>query len=362
MMSDNWDDFWRYYHRWQASGDRVRLAMADLIHEGFRWQETDPERSFATFTRGRDEAIRLDEPWWVLFFEDWRLTALTSYVKDYTRALPLAMELMVKLESPIYRNHDWRNGILTDVLYTYVRTDPVGFQAEIERGFRHLDAEIPPGPVVDRHVLLNRQRTFLIALERWQEAFDQAEMSLALVDQDPEESTHTWYNAWILFDLCEICHALDKPDLVIVYAEHLAEVSKHGEQLRRTLAWAWCWRAVAERTLGDNNGAIRSLHKGVQSLNGLECRDEICANPIAIFHELAGEVRTALTVRDRELACIVGQGWLHRESGIHLQRCRLLSTLGELTQSDVDAAHLAVAKLRVPERFLGKLATIVASK
>ncbi len=104
--------------RWRQSSDLVRLALVNLYDRGFNCQENDPEGSFTLFTRGRDEAIRLNEPWWVWFFEDWRLAAISSYVSDFTRAQPLAMELMARLGAEPGRAVAQRNSILTNALYT----------------------------------------------------------------------------------------------------------------------------------------------------------------------------------------------------------------------------------------------------
>ena len=68
-MSDHWDEYERRVRLFQQAGDRERLELPRLYHEGWACHETDPERSVALCTRGRDEARRLSEPWWELFFE-----------------------------------------------------------------------------------------------------------------------------------------------------------------------------------------------------------------------------------------------------------------------------------------------------
>jgi hypothetical protein len=250
-MSERWDEFNRRVGLWQQSGDSERLALTALYHQGFGCQENDPESSFTLFTRGRDEAIRLNEPWWVLFFEDWRLTAISSYVMDFARAQPLAMELLVRLNSEQGCAGHQRHSILINVLYTYINVDPIGYRDQIERGFEHLDGQILAGPVSERFVLNHRWISYLSASERWGEAHDLAIRSLALVQEAREAHTRVWHGAWALSLLCRICDELGKADELAGHAEHLAELSSKNQQLRRTQADACLWRAVMQRANAD---------------------------------------------------------------------------------------------------------------
>ena len=351
-MSDQYDEYYRWVNLWAAAGDRERLQLTDIFHEAFACHETDTDRSFALFTRGRDEAARLHEPWWVLFFECWRLTSLTSHSGDVGRALPLAMQLMVQFNSPIGRGHDWRNAILVEVLNTYLSIDPVGYREEIERGFAHLDGEIL---LADRYVFNYRRVAYHIATDRWDTALDLALRALAEANQAPDPSTRIWHEAWTLFQLCSIYNALGNMDLLAAHAEHMAELSRGHLQLRRTQAAGLFWLAVTERTAGKEKSATSHFHKGIRMLRRVVTRDMICADPIAKYHELGADYRTALKVRERELAEVAKRGLRHDECDIHVKRCRLLALLNELTPADLDAARQATGKLRVPEGFLNKL-------
>ncbi len=233
-MSDQRDEFWRLYQ------------------ESWACHETDPERSVALLTRGRDEARRLNEPWWDLFFESWRLTSLTSHIMDFTRSLPLAMELMVRFSTPEGRAHtEWLNA-LTNVLYTYTNVDPFGYRDEIERGFAYLDGEVPRGPVSGRFVLHHRWIAYLSETERWAEAYNLAMRSVSLSDQSRDARLRSWHGSWALYLLCRICDALGRTEELGDHADHLAELSEGHGQLRRARADAWIWRAVTRRPRGTS--------------------------------------------------------------------------------------------------------------
>lgn len=357
-MSDIWDELNRRVGLWQEAGDAERLALVDLYHKALRYRETEPEYQLALLTRCRDEAQRLGEPWWVLFFESWRLGTVTADLHDFARALPLAMELMVRFNRPEGLAHPRRIEILTNILYTYLEVDPVGYRDELEKGFAHLDGQIGRGPVADRFVLDYRRTEYLGAVERWDEAFELAHRSLALADRSGEPNAQTWHGAWALFLLCRICAALGHMDQVADHAEDMAERSEKSVELMRTRAGAWAWRAVAQRAAGEERAASRSFHRGMHCLKNLDARDEICADPIARYYELCGDFKAAVSVRDRELAVITKKGMLHRCCQVQIERCRLLSRAGEVTPSDLSKARLAAAQQRVPDWYLDKLARI----
>ena len=157
--------------------------MASLHHEAFACQETDPGASVAIFAHGRAEATSLSRA--VVGFVLRRLAAQCAShpLPRISSELPVAVELMVRISTAPGRSHQSRLSILTNVLYTYINIDPLGYADEIERGFAHLDAAIPTGPHSDRFVLNHRRVSYLVATERWDEAYDLSLLAFALADQ-----------------------------------------------------------------------------------------------------------------------------------------------------------------------------------
>ena len=356
-MSDVWTEFYRQVDHWRQAGDADRLKLADLYHEALRFRETEPEYQFELLTQARNEAQRLEEPWWILFYEYWRLSTLTADLHDFARAHPLAMELMVRFSSPEGRVHPERIGIYTCVLYTYLQVDPVGYRTALEQGFSSLDEQIAKGPVSNRFVLNYRWTEYLCQLQRWEEAYDRAQQFLALVDgSDP--GSRIWWECWVFFLLCGICDALGRVDELGGHAKDMAERSEKSTELMRTKASGWIWLAVAQRARGDERAAARSFHQGMHYLKDVAARDEICADAIARFYELGSDWKSALGVRDRELAVITKKGMLHRCCLVQIERCRLLARLGALTPTDISEAQQAAAKMQVPRWYLEKLARI----
>ncbi len=167
-----------------------------------------------------------------------------------------------------------------------------------------------------------------------------------------------WHGAWTLFLLCRTCHALGLRDELANHALYMLELSQKSTGLKRTLADAWLWWAVCQQGRGDVKGASSSFHNGMRHLKALDRHDEISAGPTAVYYELRGDWKAALGVRDRELADVTPRGMLHRSCMVQIERCRLLSLAGELTDSDLDKAREAAVLLRHPDWYLGKLGRI----
>ena len=350
-MSSSWYDNFMQNLAWEQAGDTDRVRLARFYQDGWAAQERNPELSFHLFTQGRDEARRLGEPWWELHYENWRLSALTSFLMDFARALPIAVELMLRFSTPEGLAHGDRPQVLDNVLYTYVNTDPPGFRADLEKGFAHLDGEIAPGPDPNRFVLYHRWRAYLIAVEDWEGVYAISLRSLALLGRLANGQSRAWHTAWALDQHCQTCHALGKLDELEGHADHLAEVSIQRGNLLRTEAAAAIWKAVARRAKGDEKAASAAFHRGMALLEDLDRRDSICADGVAAYHEAAGDLRAAIGVRDRELAEVAKKGMLHRSCQIQIERCRLRKQAGQLTLDDLEAARTTAGKLRVPEWY-----------
>jgi hypothetical protein len=358
-MAGRWDEYWRRIAEWQRAGDAERLALANSFQEAGRYRETNPELRLEMLTRGRAEAQRLNEPWWVLLFDAWRLQTLTSDLVDFTRALPLAMELMVTFNRTEHRAHYDRVSVLTDVLCCYVQVDPIGFSDELERGFAHLDDEVTREPAVERFLLDSRRMTYFGETERIQEAYDLALDSLARAERSTDRDLRIWHGAWTLYPLCYFCSTLGHAEQLKGYAEDMADRSANYPNLRRTEASAWLWLAIIARKAGDEQAASRAFHRGLSLLKGLTRGEEICAGQVATYYELGGDLQAAVGVLDRDLAFVTPRGMLHHTCRVHIARCRLLNAAGTLTPADVSQARQAAAKMRVPDWHLERLGRVV---
>lgn len=358
-MSDVWDEVSRRADVWYSRNDRERPRLLELFEQAMRFRETDPDRQFDLLTKARDEAQRLAEPWWILFFEKWRLDSICAGKHDFKRALPLAIELMTRFSGPEGNSHPFRDSIMALVLYVYAELDPFGYRDEIERGAEVLRARNDSSGDVENSLVSNyRQASYLIQTERLGEAYELAHQSLDIANyrQDP------WHGTWALFLLCRICHALQLPDEIATHSDVMVEQSSGVQNRLRTLADGWLWRAYAQLHKGDRKKASRSFQNGMRHLERVERRDEISAEPIATYYELLGNVKAAIGVREREIRDLMKSGSHHRAAIAHIERCRLLKLIGEITEDDIYRARDAATLLWQPTRYFEKLDRILASE
>ncbi|HVT79889.1 MAG TPA: hypothetical protein VHM90_04475 [Phycisphaerae bacterium] len=331
--------------------------MAALFQEGYRYRESDPERQLSYYTRCRDEARRLHEPWWELFFEHWRLSALTSDIGDFARALPLAMELLVRFTAPDAAAHPDAPMVQTDVLFSHAQVDPIGFADLLDKGFAALERQIGAGSLSTRLVFDYRWIQYLADVERLEEAHQRLQEHMARLDGcDP--GTLAWHRCWALFLACHVYDGMNQLDDVAGYAREMAELSEKGEHLMRTRASGWLWTAVCQRATGLANDAARSFRRGMRYLETLSVRDEICADSVARYYEVGNQWNAALGTRERELAAVASKGTLHRHCVLMIERCKLLSRAGTLTDADLLRARQCADRMRKPDWYLQKLAAI----
>jgi hypothetical protein len=353
-----WDSFFQRRREFVQANDQERLRMTDLHDEGFRCQETNPEESVALFTLGRQLAERLGEPWWVFFYDVWRTLAMTSYVEDYTRGLDLAVACVLQARKPQFADHAWRVAAFNTVLGCYLEIDPQGYAAEIQQTLDYLDTIIPPGPQDDRLVMLGRKRSFLAGLERWDEARAVALEQLALCDADTDHDDD-WYGLSPVSFLCWLAGRQEDWAAMAQYADLLEEWALPIHAAQEERCEAELWQAILSRRAGDDRAARRSQRSAVARMArlGIPC-DAFYLDALAQFHELGGNLANALRVRDKELAQFQGKGAHFRECEAHLKRCKLLARMARLRDSDLEAAHTAVKKLRRPQKYLTALDTL----
>jgi hypothetical protein len=347
-----WDWFFECRGRFARAGDRERFCLTQLHHEGFACQETDPDRSLAIFTEGSRLAERLGEPWWVLFYDVWRVIARTTYQRDFRDVLDLAVRCALDAGKPAFHGHPWRFATFNNLVTVYAGIDPAGYAAEIEKALAYLDREVPPGPGDDRYVMLGKRRSFLMDVGRIDEARQVALDHLALLGEEHHPSSVDWYSVNLLCDLCWISHRAGDWDAVAGYSRQAEEVARRVDEAQGELAESLTWQALLARRDGDEARARRFCRSATARMARLRLppRPEYF-DALALYHEQGGDLAAALRVRDRELEAVRGRGRLADEFTALIKRCRLLAVLGKLAEADLAVAHAAAGKLRRPAPY-----------
>jgi hypothetical protein len=360
-MSAIWD--WFDEFEWEAhrDGDVERARLGELHRQAYRFRESNPDRALALYAEGRLLAVRLREPWWVLYYDQQRVHALLHFKQDYRDVLDLAVRNTLEVRKPAYVHFPRRLLIHGDLVSAYLGIDPIGHADAIRQALAHLDREVPADGD-ERYLVLGSQRQFALDLGQLDEAeaCGRRSLGLAAEDSDPGRAQH--FLVFTYSAMAEV--AWRRGDWAA-----LAEAARLGEEMTRQvghqveLAGFFLWQALLERRAGGEEKAMRHYRQAGQRIARLGMPpDSSYRDAESAFHEQAGHLDLALAVRDAELGQLRDRGRLFREASSHVKRCRLLGQLGRLTASDLSAARAAAERLREPGWALRELARLEAAR
>ncbi len=349
-----WDWIEEFAAEANANGDEERLRLWEIQMRAFNHGKENPDLMLAALDEGRALAQQLNEPWWVLHFDHWRLQALLHYKLDYRDVLDLAVRATLEARKPSFAQLPQRICLHEDLIYSYLGIDPLGNADAIRAALDYMRTEVTED-LDCRYCVQNCRTEFALLRGALAEAEESARVTLAMADEDVHRGTAEHHAAYAHCDLCEIAHRRQDWDA-------LREWSTEGETLaRRTdehlkVAEFLLWQALLARRDGDEELARRHLRRAlsrsrrVRSLPGTAYYNVLCA-----YHELGGELDRALEVRDLELRRLEGKGRLHDETRCRVKRCRLLGQLGRPLDVELAEARTAARRLRDPGPHLEEL-------
>jgi hypothetical protein len=356
---DVWDWVDDFERQARARGDDRRLRLVSLHPEAYEHRETNPDRALALFEEGRRLACALREPWWVLFYDHWRATALMHFKRDLRHVLDLVVQTTLEVRKPLYERHPLRLAVFDDLVAAYLCIDPRGYAPAIAEALRYLEEEVP-AEGEPRYMLLARQRAFAFELGMLDEALALARRALALADTDPDARLALHHNVFTYATLCKVAQRKGDWDALGENAragEEHARRRGHKLELAQFLVWRALW-ARHERAEEEARRRVRQATAQVARL-GMP-PTEAYHDALAAFYELAGDLPAALEVRRRQLADLAGKGHLAVEADCRIKTCRLLASMGLPTQEEAEGARGAVARLRAPEWYWGELQKALA--
>ena len=85
----------------RAAGDEGRLRMMSLHSSAQTCLESDPERALDLLRDARALAVQIDEPWWVLLIDHWRLQVRLHYTFDFREVLDLAVRATLEAQAGV---------------------------------------------------------------------------------------------------------------------------------------------------------------------------------------------------------------------------------------------------------------------
>src|SRR5437764_6311824 len=137
---------WNWIHefadRAEEEGDEERVRLWELQQQAFIHGKNNPEMMLAALDEGRALAQQLNEPWWVLHFDHWRLQCLMHYQLDYRPVLDIAVRAALEARKPAYAHLPQRICLHEDLIYGYLGIDPLGNAAAIEKALDFMAREV----------------------------------------------------------------------------------------------------------------------------------------------------------------------------------------------------------------------------
>jgi hypothetical protein len=349
---------WTWIHEFEMQarvrGDRERVRLSQLHGEAYAQRQNDPDRMFGLMEEGRRLAVRLREPWWVLFYEHWKLETLIYYKDDYREVIDLAVKATLETRKPVYDNYPLRFGIWCNLVAAYLCVDPRGHEEAVREALEYLRVQVPPEGG-DRYLLQARRHWFAYEMGRLEEAHELALEELALADSDPDRHTARHHEVDTYKALCWIAYRRgDWPALAACAAT--GEERSRSIGYRYELALFLLWQALCSRRAGRPEQAKRLVRQGTAQMARLgQPPGESYYDALANYHELSENTEAAWAVREQELKTTLGKGQLAYECLVRLKRVRLLVARGLPAEEEIQAARASLARLRAPGWYEGEL-------
>jgi hypothetical protein len=348
-----WD--WVNEYRMQAeeAGDDDRVRLTLLLDDAWQYKETNLDQAAAILKEGRRQAQELGERKWELFYDHWYLQLRIHYMADFHDILDLAVKATLEASKPQFGDFPQRICLHEDLIYSYVKIDPLGYESLIEQALDYMQREVTPD-LECWYCTEGCRMLFETHRENLDAARDAGLRLLAMSAQ----SGQTHYAEAAFVDLCPIAYRQHDFTTLGEWAQAGEDVSRRLDRKHRVAEFQM-WQAVVARHNHDEPTANRFARSAVARMSRLDIPPtEVYFEALTGFHERGENWSDALRVVEAHLETIHGKGQQAREADCQLQRCRLLKKLGQPLGAAMTAAKEAAVKLRKPERVLREIEKI----
>ena len=345
-----WDWIYDDYHNAYQSQDQGRMDLLDRYRAASPLFQSDPDQALALLTEGRYAAEQMNAPWFVLFYDHWRLQVLIHHKRDYVASMDLAIRATVAARKPSFADFPQRLCLHEDLINTYAGTDPTGYADAIEKALDYMQSEVGPDAEC-RFCLQGLRADFYRDTGRLDEA--QQIVSRHIAHCEAERNYHHLCEAYL-----SQCHlSFQRGDLdTLLEAAKEGETTARRENKRRVMAEHIAWQAFVSRRHGKNAEAKRLLRlaTNVQSRMGSLPEngyyDAICA-----FYIADEDYEAALKMRGKQLEQLEGKGQIFLQFQARLERGRLLARMGLPFEEEREAARLVARQMLKPDSAMKQL-------
>ena len=334
-MSSFWQ--WMRDFHWRAvqNGDAQRMQLAILWERSVELSYEQPDQKLAILDQAGALARRLNEPYWDLFFDHWKIEVLLYEKHQPAAALKLAARAAFEVRKPLYDAFSYRPQITLSLTACYLKTDPIGYEKPLREAFEYARAQCQSDQEL-RPYFAQQWSRFLEAIG----APDAVEANWQHLYAAYESGTEHY----VLFALVHLCSTLASYDLPAARA-HIGEFSQLGlelcrlEQREREAAVFTMWAAVSARWEGDEDRARERYRRAFDLQKRLSSPHNAVQFAATFYHEAADDWNGALRVVEDEIEV------LHKHDLEFLEAKRRLKQIELMRRLKRDPAK-AVARLR----------------
>lgn len=334
-MSSFWQWMRDFHFRAVRNGDFERMQLAILWERSVELSYERPDEKLAILDQAGALARRLNEPYWDLFFDHWKIEVLLYEKHQPAAALKLAARAAFEVRKPIYDAFAYRPQITLSLTACYLKLDPIGYEKQLREAFEYARAQCQHDEELKPY--------FAQQLSRFLEAVG-APDAVEANWQHLYAAYQSGTEHYVLFALLHLCSTLASYDLPAARS-HVEEFAAFGlelcriEERDREAAMFTLWLGVAARWRGDETEAHKLYARAWEMQKRLTSPHNAIQFAATIYHESAGEWNEALRVVEDEITVLRAHELEFLQAKRTLKQIELLGKLGR------DSAG-AVARLR----------------
>ena len=327
-----------FHFRAVRNDDFERQQLAILWERSVELSYERPDEKLAILDQAGALARRLNEPYWELFFDHWKIEVLLYEKHRPAAALKLAARAAFEVRKPLYDAFSYRPQITLSLTACYLKTDPIGYEKPLREAFEYARVQCQSDEEL-RPYFAQQWSRFLEAIG----APDAVEANWQHLYAAYQSGTEHY----VLFALVHLCSTLASYD-PFAARSHVGEFAALGlelcriEERDREAAVFTMWLAVAARWQGDENEARKLYLRAWEMQKRLSSPHNAIQFAATIYHETAREWDEALRVVEDEIAVLQTHDLAFLEAKRRLKQVELLIKLKR------DTAR-AAAQLRAVE-------------
>lgn len=355
-MSSAWNWIRDFYQDAERDGDAERLKLLDFHQRGFEVGHERPDERLAIYDAGRAHAARLNEPWWEMFFEHWKIETLLFSKQDARAALDLAARAVLEVAKPNYANLPERASLNLNLVSAYMQLDPIGHADKIRAAF---------GYIRESCIMYDEFRPY--HAQQWtaflEAVGDEAATAAAwehLRLADESDSDH--YRMGALLLLCKVLQQMEPQTARVIMPELAAHAERCAlrEERERAGAAALMWRAVGARWQGDESGAGEFYRRAFAIQNRMNTPKNAVGLGAIVYHEANQEWDEALRVAQNELRVLRANKLVFQEAKLRFKKCELLKQAGRDWTREAARLRAVAASLPGESHWSGKLSELAS--